>query len=738
MSLSGTLVGIVIMMVHPLTGKFFSKRWNYYIWLLVVIRLLLPAQLTMALPGGILIDASHMGVETKAENGEADLADGNLMYTEPASNPGTNAERASEQEAGRSTNPALNAERASEQEAGRSSNPGMNAEQTLKQEAGQVANSELNTEDNRSLYAGILFGAEIIWLTGLIAALGIRLWNYRRFVRAVRMNAVSISDGRIVVSEHSVSARLHMRKAPPVYESAFVSGPVTIGLWKPVVILPAPEESPDKAQGTQAGQSCPEKYHLIFHHELVHVARRDLWIKWLYQILLCIHWFNPFLYLIERKMSADCELACDEAVLAGLTPEGRKVYGNILLDIAERNVLALESAFTTTFITGKSELKRRLNHVLTFRKPTVIKMLLSICAMAGTMFLTACGGIYLSYDGYDWEEELSSSESDLEVSSRNNFQGTEGRKRTGDAGQVYDNTALLAGADLHDRWQAAMYRGGGNEVTISRFALNGSDSIRIVYAEVDRDIEVTSNFDLKDGRFKIVHIAPDGDVSIINDTGEKGSRTITLRAGRNAIKMVGQAAVLKDVEISFSGLKERDFEHIYYSEEDEYGGQIKYLIEDGSLEKDKFMESIYYLKEEDISEGFNALLKQGEDFSDSEIYDIFLYSNADRSGEYLIEAINGGLMEPVSVDALSDLMFVLEGKTLAELIGLLPQEDFFEALENGIFYLSEEEIEECLFTYIDAGGKLSYEQFNKIGMYLNESTIRKLDERMALKESGEP
>ncbi len=156
-----------------------------------------------------------------------------------------------------------------------------------------------------------------------------------------------------------------------------------------------------------------------------------MWIKWLYQILLCIHWFNPFLYLIERKMSADCELACDEAVLAGLTPEGRKVYGNILLDIAERNVLALESAFTTTFITGKSELKRRLNHVLTFRKPTVIKMLLSICAMAGTMFLTACGGIYLSYDGYDWDEELSSSESDLEVSSRNNFQGTEGRKRTG-------------------------------------------------------------------------------------------------------------------------------------------------------------------------------------------------------------------------------------------------------------------------------------------------------------------
>lgn len=42
LSLSGALIGILIAAIHPLTGKYFSKKWNYYIWLLVFVRLLLP------------------------------------------------------------------------------------------------------------------------------------------------------------------------------------------------------------------------------------------------------------------------------------------------------------------------------------------------------------------------------------------------------------------------------------------------------------------------------------------------------------------------------------------------------------------------------------------------------------------------------------------------------------------------------------------------------------------------
>lgn len=267
-------------------------------------------------------------------------------------------------------------------------------------------------------------------------------------------------------------------------------------------------------------------------------------------------------------------------------------------------------------------------------------------------------------------------------------------------------------------------------MSISRFALNGTQSIRIMYAEEERDIEVTSEFDLKEGRFKLVHIAPDGSVSLIDDAGEKGSKTVTLPAGRNVIKIAGQEAELKNVEIRFSGLKDREFTHIYYSEEDEYAGQITETVQNGTVEKEKVLNCLYYMDEEVISEAFDGLLKQGTNFSGDELTDIFMYSDRKRSGDYLIEAIENGFMEPLSVETLSDLCLYLEEKTTAALIRALPEEDFYEGLQECMPYLSEKGREECLTAYIEAGGKLSYTQFDDIEMYLNRSIIEKLDEKL--------
>ena len=56
-----------------------------------------------------------------------------------------------------------------------------------------------------------------------------------------------------------------------------------------------------------------------------------------------------------------------------LTEEGRKAYGNVLLDIAERNVSAMKSEFTTTFVTGESELKKRITGILRYKRKTILR-----------------------------------------------------------------------------------------------------------------------------------------------------------------------------------------------------------------------------------------------------------------------------------------------------------------------------------------------------------------------------
>ena len=731
-SLSGALVGGLILLIHPLTEKFFSKKWNYYIWLLVIIRLLLPVQAVEALPGGIAFDIASAWTEKANANGESG-------ETEPAMEAGKEAKaaeteptmEASKEEKAGETEPAMEAGK--EAKAGE----GVTGHVPAGDGAGEAAEDMRAADDSKetagtvkgereSAVPGILIlfsGAAVIWLIGFITACMLRLRNYYHFIRYIRKDACPVTDSRLMVLAQSMSSRLYMRKIPPIYRSAAVTGPVTVGLWRPVIFLP------ETGLGEPSNRTA--QYQLILHHELVHVARRDLWLKWLYQILLCVHWFNPVIYLIGRKMNLDCELSCDEGVLGMLTAEGRKTYGNVLLDVAEQNAAVRKSALTTTFITGDSELKRRLQSVITFKKQTVVKGLLSLCVMAGTLFLTACGGVYVSYGGFEdmsgfWEYEASNEDmQDDGWGSDWNIGGTKGGAR-----QVYDDEVLLAGADVSNKWQAYNYRGGEDGVTISRFALNGSDSIRIIYAAEDRDIEVTSDFNLKKGKFKIVHVAPDGTVSVINDTGEESTNTVTMQKGRNVIKIVGQAAALEDVEIRFSGLKSRYFEEIYYSEEDEYAGRINLMVQDGTVDKDKMLESIHYMEDFDISKAFAALLKQGETFSNNELSQIFIYSDAELSGNYLVEAIESGLIEPLPVDAVTDILPYLKGHTIVSLLKMLPEEDFFEGFQDCMPYMSDQEIEECLFSYLDAGGELTYGQFDDIEMYLNKSTIKKLDERM--------
>lgn len=746
LSLSGAMAGMLILAIRPLTGKIFSRKWNYYIWFLVIFRLLLPVQLTTVLPGSQAFDISkevaeampgEIGRETNSV--QSAETDGGLNSVQPVE-----------------TDEGLNGVQPAETDGRVESIQSAQTDGSDAAPAG-VVHEEPNTpvssaEESSSPASLFLLTAEIIWMIGVIAALGIKLWNYCRYLLLIKKDAHPVADDRVMVLAQSVSARLHLRKAPAICESASVSGPVTVGLRKPVIILPENavewnQAGGDSAERKQTGQNPSIQDQLILHHELVHVARRDLWYKWLYQLLLCIHWFNPFLYLFGRKMNMDCELSCDEGVLAELTAEGRKAYGNVLLDIAEQGAALRTNAFATTFVTGESGLKKRLNAILHYKKTTVPRLLLSLCVMAGAIFLTACGSVYF-YDssaeenfapdgsggagggvfaeeknGGFWDEFLENVRID----------------QNGEAYQLYDDDELLSGEDLSDKWQAYNYTGGGDKITISRFALNGSYSVRIVYAARDTDIEAASSFDLEEGRFKVIHVAPDGSIETLNDTGEKSSTTVTMQKGRNVIKIVGQAAALKSVEISFSGLKEKDFEAVYHSEEDEYAGQIMEAVKSGNVEKDKFMDCLYYIEEADNSEVFAALLRQGAVFSKEDLVDIFLYSDAERSGEYLVDAINDGLIEPLDVDTLSEIIFYVEGGVAADLLKTLPVEDFPEGLEECGIYLSEEGLKECLDAYIAAGGRLSYTQLSDLEMYLDRDTIEELYEKMALPaEAGEP
>lgn len=729
-SLLGTLTGMFIAAIHPATRKYFSAKWNYYIWLLVVARLavpfhlgsgvnlLLPAPFHSAQQGSVQNGDIHFGVE----NADARIPDPLLSESGGVQPTAVSADASADADG------TLTSVRSSQTDAAAN--------------AKILTLPALRPKKNRS-GIGMLTLLADIWLLGVVLALCIKLANYLRFINTFKKNCTRIADSRVLTMEHAFCAGLGITRVPAICQSAAVSGPLTVGLWNPVIVLPDALWNPDS---DGAGQHLTH-LQLVLHHELIHVARKDLLYKWIFHLLLCVHWFNPALHRIGRQINLDCELSCDTAILAKLTDAGKQLYGNILLDTAERAVARGQSALSTTLLEHKHDLKKRLDGILHNRRPTRLQLALSACTLTVTLLVTACGGIWISAEDTAVHERTSdSSESDddhsfakmlTSLGSVDSFleSGTS-PDRLSNAWQVYDDAALLAGSDIQENWRAYIYSGGNKKLTVSGLELYGSKTFLIVYADEAVDVDVKSSFAIKEGKFKIVHIAPDNTVTTLNDTGSKSTQTCTIQKGRNVLKIVGQGARLTSLEIDYTDLKESKFEQVYFSEEAETNAQIKNTLLEGKvIDKEKVLQILYALDAKEVSETLHTMLSHNIELTAEEIAYFFLYSDSELSSQYLSEALRDGTLEPFCAEDIIKLMPYLQGECPTEMLKALPQEEFVDALSESVYYLDSDQIADCLTDYLAQGGALTYPEYGHIAPYLDEDAIKVVNE--LLTGSGE-
>ena len=120
-------------------------------------------------------------------------------------------------------------------------------------------------------------GLTALWAAGFLGALARRGTAYGRMCRGLRRTLRPAGPG-----ERAVFARLAQgEKGPPALRvSPAAPTPMLVGLLRPQLILPELELS-------------QEELEWVFSHELTHWRHRDLWIKWLAALAVCVHWFNP-------------------------------------------------------------------------------------------------------------------------------------------------------------------------------------------------------------------------------------------------------------------------------------------------------------------------------------------------------------------------------------------------------------------------------------------------------------
>lgn len=133
---------------------------------------------------------------------------------------------------------------------------------------------------------------------------------------------------------------------------------------------------------------CVRLRYMILH-EYCHYKQGDLLWNLLRYLCLILYWYNPFLYLAAGVVRRDCELSCDERVIAFIGGQGRTEYGKTLLALlAECGGRKRKIGTMAMTGRGKKQMKERIRHLADERKNSKI---IAAAVILATAFLTLCG-----------------------------------------------------------------------------------------------------------------------------------------------------------------------------------------------------------------------------------------------------------------------------------------------------------------------------------------------------------
>lgn len=157
-----------------------------------------------------------------------------------------------------------------------------------------------------------------------------------------------------------------------IFISPNIATPFVIGVFSPKIYIPA-------------NLSNTEREYILLH-EQTHIKRLDHIIKLLSFFVLCLHWFNPLVWVAFFLSGKDMEMSCDETVIKKLGNEVKKDYSSSLLTLAtgKRIVGGTPLAF------GEGDTKGRIKNVLNYKKPSfwIIFMTVVVCTIMAVCFLT--------------------------------------------------------------------------------------------------------------------------------------------------------------------------------------------------------------------------------------------------------------------------------------------------------------------------------------------------------------
>ncbi len=341
LSVSGTLLLLLILGLKPLYKNRFSKCWQYYIWIIVALRFLLPFTPDTTIVGGLFEKFDITAIT-------------NEIPTSPNASVFVNED---------------------------------NSETESMQPNRDIAPAAMREPFN--IYVCLFF----IWSALALVLFVRKITVYQGFIQYIKAGNTQVSDIKVLNLLSDCEEKLNIKTRVELSHNSLITSPMLIGFFRPKIILPACELD-DK------------ELSYIFVHELIHYKQRDMFYKWLIQIVVCAHWFNPFVYLLEKEVNKSCELSCDEKVISVLDDKARREYGDTLISFLKSDNLYKSSLASVTLTEGAEQLKERLGAIMKFKKKSKIVVVITFIFTVAVCICFFVTGAYAAPSANNNEKSL--------------------------------------------------------------------------------------------------------------------------------------------------------------------------------------------------------------------------------------------------------------------------------------------------------------------------------------------
>ncbi|MEW4454785.1 M56 family metallopeptidase [Bremerella sp. JC817] len=231
--------------------------------------------------------------------------------------------------------------------------------------AGQALTSASSLTSNSSIKA-LSLGGWIVrsqpylilgWSVGVLI-LGTRLFLGYIGTIWLRRSQLTPVESDLLVRFANLATRLNLLQLPPIAYSKRIGQAMTVGLLRPMVLLPA----------AWAASISPEILDAVFAHELAHIRRQDLWINFLQRLAETLFFYHPAVWWLSSEIRQTRESCCDELAVEAL---GQRLhYARSLQEVAHWQLEQPASSLATPFLGGpQQKLLDRVRHILGMATP---------------------------------------------------------------------------------------------------------------------------------------------------------------------------------------------------------------------------------------------------------------------------------------------------------------------------------------------------------------------------------